>query len=95
MEISEKIAREICARAHQGGFCDCVGESMGCKVGRGESGGEHCAANRSQLILAGYETTADAILALPEIAEALAAFDHINDTYAKSIESAARSKPMI
>jgi hypothetical protein len=34
-DMVEEMARAICT-LNNGGYCDCVGESLGCKVGRGE-----------------------------------------------------------
>jgi hypothetical protein len=34
-DMVEEMARAICT-LNSGGYCDCVGESLGCKVGRGE-----------------------------------------------------------
>ena len=60
--VTEKVARILCARAGSSGFCSCVGESLGCKVGRGESfHGSNCKADKTQLMLAGYIETAEMI----------------------------------
>jgi hypothetical protein len=35
MEALERMTRAICT-LNDGGYCECVGYSLGCKVGRGE-----------------------------------------------------------
>jgi hypothetical protein len=60
---TERVARVLCSRQGQGGFCDCVGGSLGCQVGRGEGfDGTNCKASRDQLILSGLWATAEAAI---------------------------------
>ena len=76
MDLREKVARHLCASDGNSGFCSCVGGDLGCRVGRGELfTGDNCKAVRVQLLLSGYMDAAEAILAIPEIAEALELMD--------------------
>ena len=58
-----KAARQICANS-LGGFCQNMGDSVGCKNGRGDSGAFFCKATYAQLVISGYVDTAQKVLAV-------------------------------
>jgi hypothetical protein len=63
--LATKIARTLCGMDRASGFCQCVGQELGCKVGNGEQfDGANCIATEEQLSLSGYMATADRVLDL-------------------------------
>lgn len=82
----ERAARSVCA-ASLSGFCNSVGGSLGCRVGRGEEfNGSNCAATREQLWLTEHWSQAHAvILSIREPSEAMNEAARRADSFDESI----------